>query len=175
MPANNKAASKQRVIIGRVCGIYGVAGWLKVFSYTRPRENIFNFSSLMVGEQDKWEEAILLDGKKKGKGLILKLEGLSDRDTARQFIDKDIAVLRDTLPDLKEGELYWCDLIGLNVVDNSGQQLGTVSEIQETGANDVLVVEGKERQLIPMVFDRYIIDVDLERSLIVVDWDSGYL
>jgi len=175
MPANIKAASKQRVIIGRVCGIYGVAGWLKVFSYTRPRENIFNFRSLMVGLQNQWEDVILLDAKKQGKGLILKFEGLTDRDAARQYIEKDIAVFRDALPDLKEGELYWCDLIGLSVINNTGQQLGTVSEIQETGANDVLVVEGKERQLIPMVFDKYIIDVDLEKSLIVVDWDSRCL
>jgi 16S rRNA processing protein RimM len=175
MPAQSKAVSNQEIIIGRVCGIYGVAGWLKVISYTRPRENLFNYEHIMVGHQGNWEKVILEKGRKQGKGLVVKFEHLNDRDIARKYIDAEIAVGRDKMPELPGDEYYWCDLIRLNVVDLNGQNLGVVVELQETGANDVLVVEGKSRQLIPLVFDRYIKKVDLEGGTIVVDWESGYL
>jgi 16S rRNA processing protein RimM len=173
-PAQSKAASNHRVIIGKICGIYGVAGWLKVISYTRPRENIFNYHKLMVGQQGNWIEVTLQEGRQQGKGLIVKFEHLSDRDIARQYMDKDIAVNRDELPELPKGEYYWFDLVGLTVMNLEGQELGKVSEIQETGANDVLVVEGTQRQLIPLVFDIYIKKVDLGNSSIIVDWNGEY-
>ncbi len=173
-PADSKAVSNQRVIIGKVCGVYGIAGWLKVISYTRPRENLFNYHRLMVGRQGSWKEVTLSEGRKQGKGLVVKFEHLSDRDIARQYMDMDIAVNRDELPPLPDGEYYWCDLIGLKVMDVEGRHLGDVGDIEETGANDVLVVEGKKRQLIPLVFDRYIKNVDLKQAVIIVDWVSEY-
>ncbi|NNE38312.1 MAG: ribosome maturation factor RimM, partial [Gammaproteobacteria bacterium] len=84
-PADSKAASNQRVIIGKICGIYGIAGWLKILSYTRPRENIFNYQRVMVGRHGEWKQVTLLEGRQQGKGLVVRLEHLSDRDIARQY------------------------------------------------------------------------------------------
>lgn len=162
-----------RVVIGRVSGVYGIAGWVKVFSYTRPRENIFNYSPWLLGTRAGWREAALQEGGVHGKGLIARLQGITDRDAARALMGCDIAIARAQLPPLPAGEYYWHDLIGLTVVNRAGEELGEVTELQETGANDVLVVSGRERRLIPVVMDEVILEVDLDAGRIRVDWDDA--
>lgn len=88
----------------------------------------------------------------------------------------DIAIYRDQLPPLPDGEFYWCDLIGLDVINRAGVALGKVIEIQETGANDVLVVQqGQQSILIPFVIGAVVQEVDMEQGHMQVDWDPEYL
>jgi len=171
-PAVNDDGAAGRVIIGRISGVYGVAGWVKVFSYTRPKENIFNYSPWLIGTQGVWQKKALQEASVHGKGLIARLDGVTDREAARAVMGSDIAVYRTQLPPLPEGEYYWCDLIGRKVVNLEGDELGEVTEVQETGANDVLIVEGHGRHLIPVVMDRVIREVDLAAGRILVDWDA---
>jgi 16S rRNA processing protein RimM len=171
-PAANDDGAAGRVIIGRISGVYGVTGWVKVFSYTRPKENIFNYSPWLIGSRGVWRERALLECRVHGKGLLARLDGVPDREAARAVMGSDIAVSRSQLPPLPEGEYYWCDLIGRKVVNLEGEELGEVTEIQETGANDVLVVEGRRRHLIPVVMERVIRKVDLAGDRILVDWDA---
>jgi 16S rRNA processing protein RimM len=171
IPANSGIGELERVILGKVTGIYGVSGWIKVLSYTRPRQNIFSYTPWQVGQKDNWETWELEQSQVHGKGLIAKLKGLDDRELAGTRIGQDIAVNRNQLPDLPDGEYYWCDLIQMEVVDQNGENLGRVTEIKETGANDVLVVTGNTRHLIPLIFDQYIINVDQDLARIMVDWD----
>ena len=167
-PADSTVGVNQRVIVGKITGIHGVAGWLKVFSYTRPKENIFNYSPWLL--QPDGKAISLLDGKVHGKGLIAKLEGIDDRDQARTLQGMEVAVFRDQLPEPEPGEYYWHDLLGLNVVNLNGARLGKVVELQETGANDVLVIEGERRYLVPLVMDEVIREIDLDNRQILVDW-----
>jgi 16S rRNA processing protein RimM len=169
---DNGSGAAGRVIIGRISGVYGTAGWVRVFSYTRPRENICSYSPWLVATPDGWEERELLETRVHGKGLIARLAGPEDRDAARALIDRDIAVYRRQLPALPEGEYYWCDLIGRRVVNLGGEELGEVTEIRETGANDVLVVEDGGRRLIPLVMEKVVREVDPAGDRIVVDWDG---
>lgn len=162
-----------RVVIGSIAGVHGVQGWIKVFSHTRPRENIFAYSPWLVETAGNWREYRLLEGRTHGKGLIARLEGLDDREAARALAGAAVAVHRSQLPPLPEGEYYWCDLIGCTVVDLAGEELGRVSEILETGANDVLVVAGRERLLLPLVMDKIVKDIDLTQRRIRVDWHAG--
>ena len=162
-----------RVVIGSIAGVHGIRGWLKVFSHTRPRENIFTYSPWLVETAGGWREYRLLEGRVHGKGLIARLEGLEDRDAARALTGAAVAIHREQMPPLAEGEYYWCDLIGCTVVNLEGRELGRVTEIRETGANDVLVVEGEERQLLPLVMEKIVQDVDLDRRRIRVDWHGG--
>jgi 16S rRNA processing protein RimM len=171
IPANSGIGELERVILGKVTGIYGVSGWIKVLSYTRPRQNIFSYTPWQVGQKDNWETWELEQSQVHGKGLIAKLKGLDDRELAGTRIGQDIAVNRNQLPDLPDGEYYWCDLIQMEVVNQNGENLGRVTEIKETGANDVLVVTGNTRHLIPLIFDQYIINVDQDLARIMVDWD----
>jgi len=162
----------RHIIIGKVTGVYGVRGWIKVLSYTRPKENIFNYRSWWLGQDRQWLEYTLDQGKIHGKGLIANLHDVTDRDRACELMDADIAIAREQLPELDGDHYYWCDLIGLEVINQKDEVLGTVIEVTETVANDVLIVEGAQRWLIPFVRDVYVIDVNLERASIRVDWDT---
>ena len=168
--------SGQRVVIGRISGVHGVRGWLKVFSYTEPRENIFLYQPWLLGEDSvnaaaPWTEVEFAECGKKGKILAVKFPGVEDRGTAGQFIGRLLAVQRKRLPKLAAGEYYWADLLHLEVVAQTGKRLGRVVDIRETGANDVLVVEGDKRRSLPFVMDEVIRQVDLDGAVITVAWE----
>lgn len=172
-PAGDGAASV-RIPVGRISGIYGVAGWVRVESWTRPITNILNYSPWRIGEGEGQQDCELLEGRAQGNGLVAKLRGLEDRDVARTWIGKRISVLRGQMPELPEGQYYWCDLIGMDVSNRDGINLGKLTDILETGANDVLVIEGEQRHLVPLILDRYVLAVDLQGRRITVDWEPDY-
>lgn len=174
-PARSGTADQHHIIVGKISGIYGVSGWVKIHSYTRPAENIFSYTPWLIGHAGHWETRELLQGNLHGKGLIARLDKLDDRDIASTLIGKDIAVYREQMPNLPEGEYYWFDLFGLDVINQDGINLGKVTDIRETGANDVLVVEGKNRYLIPLVIGHHVSDIDVSKRLVKVDWDPEYI
>ncbi len=162
----------EQLLVGRISGIYGVKGWFRVFSYTRPPENILNYTPWHLRQGDIQQVYALKDGRVQGKGLVASVEGIDDREIARALIGADILIDRSLLQPLPEGEFYWDELLGLEVVNQQGEKLGKLVEILETGANDVLVVSGKTRELIPWVWGRYLLDVDLATGKITVDWQG---
>lgn len=152
--------------------MHGVRGWVRVFSYTRPRAGILSYARWWLKRGEKWQMLQVVAGRTHGKGLLAALEGIADRDGARALIGADIAVEREDLPALPSGQYYWCDLVGLEVVTTAGVILGRVASLAETGAHDVLVVRGDQEYLIPLVFGTYIKDVDLAKGAIRVDWEA---
>lgn len=163
------------VIIGRVNGLHGVRGGLKIYSYTRPRDQIFNYQPWLIRVGEAWVEHTISASQASGKGLVVTLTGIDDRDMANALVGRDIAIYRHQLAALAAGEYYWHDLVGLEVVDLQGKSLGRVVDMQETGANDVMVVAGADRHLIPWVVDEVIKAVDLQNGRITVDWNVEYL
>ena len=163
------------IVIGKIVGVYGIKGWFKILSFTRPKENILKYDPWLVKQNNEWLEMQFQEGKAQGKGLIASFAGIVDRDEAMALVGSEIAIRRDQLPTPKEGEFYWHDLINMQVINQQNEVLGVVKELLETGANDVLVVEAdKQRYLIPYVQDVYIKDVDTEQGVIQVDWQSDY-
>lgn len=163
------------IVVGRIAGLYGVRGWVKVFSHTQPRENILTYSTWYLKKQGEWVANDLEAGRAHGKGVVAKLKGCDDRDAAAALMGNTIAIHREHLPQAAPGEYYWADLIGLEVVTVDGVSLGVVDHLLETGANDVLVVTqaGVER-LIPFVQGQFVRSVDLAARLITVDWDPDF-
>jgi 16S rRNA processing protein RimM len=161
------------VTLGRISGLHGVQGWLKIFSDTRPRENILNYSPWYLQRGQVWEKWLPEKGRRQGKLVVAKLQGCNDRESARELMDSAIAVHRSQLPTSKD-EYYWADLEGLQVVTVKGIELGRVSHLFETGANDVLVVRGERERLLPWIWEQVIQDVDLEQGRISVDWDPEF-
>jgi len=160
------------VILGKVAGVFGVKGWIKVRSETEPLTNILNYSPWYLQKDGQWLSYELEQGQPHSKGLIAHLESCDDRDLAASLVGCPIAVDRSQLPDTEEGEYYWSDLIGLQVENLQGVQLGEIKELMATGANDVLVIQnGKNELLIPYVVDHYIVKVELEQGKVVVDWE----
>lgn len=171
----DKAESPDTLVtVGRISGVYGVKGWLRIYSFTEPRANILNYNPWQLRLQDGWRCVELLEGRPQGKGVIAHLAGCDDRDEAARWVDIEIAVRRDQLPATPAGEYYWRDLIGLRVLTLAGEELGTVDHLLETGANDVLVVQGERERLIPYVAGEVVTAVDLEAGELRVDWDPEY-
>lgn len=163
------------IVIGKLVGVYGIKGWFKILSFTRPRENIFTYSPWLIKQNGDWHGMQLSEGKPHGKGLIASIAEITDRDEAMALVGSEIAINRDQLAEPKAGEYYWHDLINLQVINAQKEILGVVTELLETGANDVLVVEADmQRHLIPYVKDVYIKDIDLEQGIMQVDWQSDY-
>ena len=170
----SESDSKSLVVIGAVSGIFGVQGWVRIYSYTSPPIRILDYKPWLVERAGGWQQYTLVAGRRHGSAIIAQLGQTRDRDAARQLIGARIAIHRQQLPAAQEGGYYWVDLLGLQVRTQDGRELGTVSRLMETGANDVLVVDNGRQRLIPFVPGQTIIDVDLRSSIITVDWDSEF-
>ncbi|CAK0747724.1 ribosome maturation factor RimM [Gammaproteobacteria bacterium] len=160
--------------MGRIVGILGVRGWVKVQSHTKPRDNLLHYRPWFIEENGVFRERELLAAQAHGKGLGALLAGCSDPDDARPLVGREIAVHRDVLPPPEEGEYYWADLIDLRVFTPQGVELGTVDHLIETGANDVLVIHGERKRLIPYLPGQVILEVDLMAGRLVVDWNPEF-
>lgn len=144
-----------------------------MYSHTKPLENILRYAPWQLEQHGQWREVKLAEGKPHGKGIIARIEGCEDRDAAAQFIGAEIAVTREQLPPPRKGEYYWVDLVGAQVTNQQDILLGEVTAWIETGANDVIVVKGTERErLIPFLIPQVILSVDVPAKQIRVDWDA---
>ena len=168
--------SKQRVVLGRVAGLFGVKGWVKVYSETVPPANILDYSPWYLQLAGGWQSFELQQGQVHGKGIIARLGNCTNRDEAGPLLGAAIAVEREQLPELAENEYYWADLIGLEVLNQEGETLGKVDHLLETGANDVLVVKTEDKQewLIPYVKGDVVKEIDLEKGWLRVDWNPDF-
>ncbi|CAA9892316.1 Ribosome maturation factor RimM [Candidatus Methylobacter favarea] len=147
---------------------------MKVFSFTDPRENILIYSPWLLKKGSEIRLADIVNGKPQGKAIIAQLEGVNDRDQAASFIGWDVFIRHEQLPEAADGEYYWSDLIGLKVETIEGDQLGIVDSLLETGANDVIIVQGERERVIPFIQGQTIINIDVEAGRIIVDWDPAF-
>ena len=163
----------QWVTLGRISGVFGVRGWLKVFSDTAPATNILGFPTWYLKTEGQRKAFEVEEGRPHGKGIVVKLKGCDDRDLAAAFVGSKIRVPRETLPAAGDDEFYWADLEGLRVRNLQGVDLGEVDRLFGTGSNDVMVVSGDRQRLIPFTANA-VTSVDLETGLITVDWDPDF-
>lgn len=163
------------IVVGRINGLHGVRGWVKVYSHTQPRDNILGYRTWYLLRGGQWQATELLEGRQQGKGIVARLKGYDDRDQAAALMETEVAILPEQLPDAAPGEYYWAQLQGLQVVNAEGVALGVVDHLLETGANDVLVVrDGDIERLIPYVSGTFILEVSLADGVIRVDWDPEF-
>lgn len=167
--------------MGRTNAPFGVKGWIRVFPSTADADGLARYATWWMGRDGCWQECRVEQAKAHGSTLVAKLEGVDDRDAAVALRGMDIAVPRDTFPPAGENEFYRADLFGLMVVNREAVELGRVTGVLETGANDVLVVKeeargeaesGRER-LIPFI-ESVIVEVSLASGVIRVDWGADY-
>lgn len=159
--------------MGRIVGPFGVAGWLKVKFFTEQADGLAAFDRWMVRGAGGWQEMGLEDFEVHSKGPVAKLAGCDDRDAAERLRGGDVAIPRAALGEPDEGTLYRVDLVGLDVVDESGKGLGKVEGFFETGGTSVMVVAGAKERMIPFVA-QYVKAVDREARRITVDWKADY-
>lgn len=161
------------IVLGKVSAPFGVRGWSKISSHTEPPEGILDYKEWSVVKNGSTRTLTVLQSKPHGKFIVVQFEGINDRDAAALLTHSEIVVSRDDLPDSDDG-YYWADLIGLEVTTKDSIALGVVDSMMETGSNDVLVVKGDRERLVPWIEGDVIIDVDLNKRLITVDWDPAF-
>jgi 16S rRNA processing protein RimM len=173
------------LVIGKIVGCFGIKGWVKIHSYTDPAENFFGFDRCAVNTRTGQEPIEFDTGHRQGKGLVAHIKGVDERTLAESYKGLEIVTATSELAELDEGDFYWRQLQGMQVWcrDASSEEhsdnrvlLGKVSQLIETGANDVLVVgacEGsydQRERLVPYLPDDVVTRVDLEKAVIEIDW-----
>ena len=162
------------VVVGKVSGPHGIGGMLRIVSFTDPAENLLSYLPWCFLSDGAWREAeVVPDGARRhDRGFLCRVDGVVDREAAAALRGVLIGVPESALPEPGTDEYYWRDLIGLDVVTVAGDRFGRVENLMATGANDALVVsDGASERLIPFI-GSVIKDVDLSRSVIVVDWED---
>ncbi|MDY7559268.1 ribosome maturation factor RimM [Pseudomonas sp. 10B1] len=167
------------IVIGKIYSIHGVRGEVKVFSFTDPIGNLLDYKHLTLRRDGEVRQVELVSGRLQNKFLVAKIKGLDDREEARLLAGFEICVPRNLFPDLTDGEYYWYQLEGLQVIDHLGQLLGKIDHLLETGSNDVIVVkpcagslDDRER-LLPYT-EQCVLAVDLGAGEMRVDWDADF-
>ncbi len=161
--------------VGEISGVFGIKGWVKVFSFTEPRENILNYSPWYLQKKGESKRVEVVEGQRQGKLVVASLKGVNDRDAAAALTGWKILIDKKQLPKPAKDEYYWVDLVGMRVENEQGVALGRIDHLLETGANDVLVVmDGDKERLIPFLQPQTVVRVDLEAGLMIVDWDPDF-
>lgn len=166
--------SPEQIRVGEITGVFGIKGELKLRSHTDP--------PLAIGRYRPWTlrhrgvDTVLERPQVRahGKGLLLSLPDSLDRTAAEAWIGAEVWVPRSALPQPADDEYYWVDLEGLEVSTLDGRELGRVSHLFSTGANDVLVVRGDRERLIPFVRPDVVVEIDLAGRRMRVDWDPDF-
>ena len=166
-------SDSKRVILGKLGAPYGVKGWLKVTSYTDPISNILDYADWQLKHQNQWRAAIIEHRKVLGNGIAIKLKGVDDRDAAQLHTHDLIAINQSALPTVETNEYYWHELLGVTVETDTGVVLGKIIEMKDTGANDVMIIKGDKRHLVPFI-DHVLKSVDIANQKIIVDWDHEF-
>ncbi len=176
---NATPSAEDLVVLGKITSVHGVRGEVKIYSFTDPIDNLLDYRRWTLRRDGEVKQMELVNGRLQGKVLVAKLKGLDDREVARTYAGFEICVPREQLPDLDEGEFYWYQLVGLNVIDMQGQLLGRLDHLLETGANDVMVVkpcagslDDRER-LLPYT-EQCVQQIDLAAGEMRVDWDADF-
>lgn len=162
------------VIIGRFGRPHGIKGFITILSFTEPRENLLYYTDWHANINKQWQPVKFQHLECNQKLILAQVVGYQEREQVACLTNVDIAVKRSQLPKLPIGEYYWDQLIGMRVVTQQNEQLGTVTDIMATGSNDVLIVTGNRRHLIPYLLGQSIIKINDDLSEIVVDWDADF-
>jgi len=162
----------KKIYLGKITGVHGIKGWLKIQSYSSPPENILNYPSWIINNKGEEDFYSIEQGRKQNNKIVVKLEKIDDRNTAESLINSKIQILRSDLPKLSNENYYWSDLVGLSVLNSEETVIGKIESLIETGANDVMVIITlkDERILIPFVMHEIIKEVNVELSYIKIDW-----
>jgi len=163
-------------ILGRIGRAHGVQGWVKIISFTEPFSELQKYSPWYLYKAQHWQKLQLLACKIQGHQLLAKIAGWDSPEQVSAYTNLPLAVKREQLPHLPPGEFYWSELIGLSVYNCEQHYLGKVISLMETGANDVLVVQQEQQEmLIPYLPERTILKVDLTVARIDVDWTNEFI
>jgi 16S rRNA processing protein RimM len=159
--------------MGRISAPFGVKGWVKIHPDTEVPGSLLAYKSWWIGQDGDWREIAVAEARVQDRSVAARLEGYGDRDAAAALRGMQVAVERSQLPRPRQDEYYWADLIGLTVINAESVDLGRIERIMQTGASDVLVVQGDRERLIPFIAT-VIREVDPAAGVMRVEWGADY-
>lgn len=159
---------------GKIGAAHGVRGAMKFQAYTESLDYYVPEVPLLLREPNGKEyEVRALKAVTSGKSVLLTLENVTDRNRAEELGGSLLFVPKDVLPEPEDGEFYWFELIGLNVVEADGRELGKLDHIFATGSNDVYVVKKGGQELLLPALPHVILEIDLEAGRMTVKIPEG--
>lgn len=171
--------NEKLALVGKITGFHGVKGELKVFPLTNNRDRFYELNRVFLAKEDK-SKNLFTDYKvhienvfyHKGN-IIVKLKEFKSRDEVKNLKGYFISILKSERPALPEGEYYYDEIIGLEVFNENGDYLGTITEINETGSNDVYIVREGENEFLLPALKQVVKEIDLENGKMKVELMNG--
>jgi 16S rRNA processing protein RimM len=164
--------------IGKIVGVHGLNGVLKIFSYAESPARYTSGMSLHLKDSHGNGFVLKVDwAKPHSKSILLSLEGIRNRDQAQELVGSELFIEKAALEVLEEGTYYWTELLGLSVYSLAGDYLGEVSAIVQTGSNDVYVVKRMqgtiEKEVLIPALVSVVREIDLDQRIMRVDLPEG--
>ncbi|XBC38981.1 MAG: ribosome maturation factor RimM [Buchnera aphidicola (Melaphis rhois)] len=160
---------------------HGILGWIRIFSFTKKKQNIFNYHPWYINESEKITKAHIQFWKNKEKYFIVKIKDVSNRSEAKKLTNIYVTIKENTLPLLKNNEYYWKDIINCTIFNMENKKLGIVINLIETPSNDILVINNKSKSninnkniLIPFIKNKVIKIVNINKKVIIVNWNYTF-
>ncbi len=185
LPLEPAALPEDAVEVGRILDAWGIKGWFKIQPHSASPEALFSSKRWFLQPTERGPRAFegtvllrILLAKEHSDSVVASADGIPDRNTAERLKGSRIFISRSSFPTPSPDEYYWVDLLGLQVVNREGVELGTVSDLMSTGPNTVLVLQWQAQgqtheRMIPFV-NAYVDSVDLNARRILVDWQPDY-
>ena len=164
---------EKKLLVGKINGFFGVQGWVKIFSYTKPRKNILEYQPWYFLDNETYKVIEITSGREQSKTIVAQVKGINNRDEALQLIGKDLYINKDRLPEIDNDAHYWHELTGFRVINKNEVDLGIVDYLVDTGSNHVLVTKGETEHWIPYI-EPFLVSVDKHKKVISVDWDENF-
>ncbi len=167
-----RRARAEWVEMGRIGAPFGVKGWVHVQPFTTRPDALLEYASWSLKDRDgERTQVVVAEGRAQGKGLVVRLQGVGDRDAAANLRGCLVEIARDALPAPGAREFYRADLVGLKVRNLQGEELGVLEHFVDAPANVVMVVRGAREHWLPAT-PVHIREVRLDDGVVVVDWPS---
>lgn len=166
---------ERRVVLGKIRTAVGLAGWVKVESFTDPVDNILKYRTWQLRIPSGWRSLRLKNSRWSGRELQIQFEGIADRDAADLLRNTEVSVFRYEMPPPAAGEYYQDDLLGLRAYTPQGRHLGRLDHYLDSPAHPYMVLLDQDEQgarvenLVPLVRGR-VLNVDFVQGTMVLDW-----
>ncbi len=162
------------LLMGKVVGVHGLKGALKVYSYAESMAIFEPDSLIRIRNARGRQKTFKIEWTRSHKRtVLLALKGIENRNQAEALVESEIFIKKSCLPELEDEAYYWFDIIGLSVFTMDGKYIGKVESIFPTGSNDIYIVKNSTKaadseMLIPAL-ESVVLSIDLKNKKMHVD------
>lgn len=169
-------SSDELVLIGKVTATHGIKGELRISLFSGDADTLLSVDTVLLKQPGREAKAFdVLSSRLHGKKVLLALKPFSNINEVLALVGSELYVHRFQLPELESDEYYWRDLIGMQVVTSTEEDLGQLIEILATGSNDVFVVKGVRGELLIPAIEDVVLEIDHQQRVVRVDLPEGLL